>query len=513
MGASTRFYSCRSSRWPTVIAAGAALCISCSWTATSWAASSIQVHLASTPTSIPNSYQVRVTVSGLAAGDVVDVQIDNTATNAMEQQFYFTAPKSSCTYTTDTVAFPAHQSLAYNVYVKTPNWSTTVDSVTGIAPFTTTATSPTMLDQAKAYYPVWRRQDVVSSPQGLRVVNTGLQNATVSEGQGYGMLIAALAKDRRTFAGLWRYAKQHLDRNGLMNWEIAPSGAVLGAGSATNGDETMAEALIIAGAEWHSRWYDQAGAAMAHAIYAHDQISHTHLIGPGDGWGARNRTIAPGYIDPYAYSLFEHATGTRQWAAVIQANEAWLVKTGANTSTGLVPDWETIAGRPVVPAGSANPTKTHDYYENAAPFPLWVAQWLKHGGRSTVLPALTKFWLSAPLSDGYTLPGAPLSTGYINMPFVAGIATLLMAAHPASSVAQADYQLMLDQQANTYYGRTLKALALFTLGNPAYPAVTDSWRNPTPVYHRKTRHKTGATFAAGWPSPRECSLSLMRYGF
>ena len=442
-----------------------------SWVGTTWAANTMQIHLNASATATPNSYQVHLTVRGVTAGDIVDVQIYNTATDTMQWQFYLTAPSSSFTYTNNTMALPPRQTLAYSVYVKTSDWSKTLYSETGLAPFTTTALSPTMLDQAKAYYPDWRREYVLSSPKGLRVINTGLKDATVSEGQGYGMLIAALAKDHRTFAGLWRYAKQYLDRNGLMNWEIAPTGNVIGATSATNGDETMAEALLVAGAEWHNRWYREAGVAMANAIYAHDRIPHTNLIGPGDGWGPSNRTIAPGYIDPYAYSLFEKATGNRHWQAVIHANEEWLAKTGANPATGLIPDWETIAGRPAEPLGSANPTQTHEYYENAVPFPIWEAQWFIHGGRSPVQPALTKFWLTAPLSDGYTLQGHPLSSGYINMPFVSGIATWLMATDPTAPAAQSDYRLMLSQQANTYYGSTLKALALFILGNPAVPPI------------------------------------------
>ncbi len=446
------------------------LIVSTGWASISWAASPC-VTLTTQVTAVPNSYQVTASISNVPAGDIVDIQIYSTTNDAFVDQFYTTAPGGDFTYVVNTPALPPHQSLAYRVYVKTANWTSNIYGVADLAPFQTTAATPTLLNQALVYYPNWRRQYVQAAPQGLRVVNPENDNVTVSEGQGYGMLIAALAKDRATFAGLWQYAQAFLDRNGLMNWEISSAGQVIGATSATNGDETMAEALLIAGAEWPGHGYHQAGVAMAQAIYAHDLIPGTHLIGPGDGWPATNQDVAPGYIDPYAYQLFATATGNSGWQAVLTDTEQWLASTGANAATGLVPDWETVAGGQAVPSGSQNPTRADDYYENAVPYPLWLAQWAEQGGSSPLITKLATFFQRTPMSDGYTLTGTPLSSGYVNMPFVSGIAALLMATDPTSAAAQQAYQALVYQQANTYYGSILKALALFVLGNPTYPVI------------------------------------------
>ncbi len=470
----------RVARWASALALSAILPLV--WAGTSFAAT-MQVGITAQPTATPNSYQVTVAVSGVSAGDVIDVQIYNTQTYAMVQQFYTSAPSGSFQFVTNTMALPASQSLAYQVYVKTSNWSSNLYSQGGLAPFTTTRIPPTVLLQAQAYYPNWLRQYVQTAPQGLRVVNTDLNNVTVSEGQGYGMLIAALAKDSTTFAGLWHYAQSFLDANGLMNWEISSTGSVIGATSATNGDEAMAEALLIAGAEWPGHGYHQAGVAMANAIYAHDLIPGTPLIGPGDGWPANNTDIAPGYIDPYAYQLFAQATGNTSWTKVLSANEQWLASTGANATTGLVPDWETTSGAAVVPPGSQNPSESDAYYENAVPYPIWLVQWLMHGGHITAASRLSQFFQTAPMSDGYTLTGTALSSGYTNMPFLSGMGTFLLASDPTSSAAQSVYQQVLTQQANTYYGSTLKALALFMLGNPSYPAIAGPPAWTPPVLH------------------------------
>ena len=45
-------------------------------------------------------------------------------------------------------------------------------------------------------------------------------------------------------------AQAHLDGNGLMNWYIGPAGETLGTGAASDADEDMAYALIVADARW-----------------------------------------------------------------------------------------------------------------------------------------------------------------------------------------------------------------------------------------------------------------------
>ena len=54
---------------------------------------------------------------------------------------------------------------------------------------------------------------------------TGLElESTVSEGIGYGMLIAVYMGDQMLFDNLWKYEQLHLDSNGLMNWSVDASG-------------------------------------------------------------------------------------------------------------------------------------------------------------------------------------------------------------------------------------------------------------------------------------------------
>lgn len=420
-------------------------------------------------TGIPNSYRLAVTATGLQSGDIVDVHVVNQKTGETIQQFYQTATASTLSFVDNTEVLPPDTLIAENIYIQQPDWGPMISSMTDLNPTeTSSADDQTFTEEALAYYPNWLRQYVQSAVHsGLRVVYPTEGNATVSEGQGYGMLIAALANDAPTFAGLWDYAQRHLDDHGLMNWKIGPSGTTLGKTSATNGDETMAQALIMAGWRWPGHGYGQAGINMANAIYQYDLMANL-LVGPGDAWAGpqTESDIAPGYIDPYAYQVFAQVDGHRRWQKVLTTNLTWLKTVGANSSTGLVPDWETIEGHPVVPPGSDNPNQADTYYENAAPYPIWMVQWVERSGSHALAQTLGHFLASAPLSDGYTLTGKPLSSGYTNLPFLSGTAILTTVEDPQSQASAADFNQLLTQQATSYYGAVLKTLALFILADP-----------------------------------------------
>src|SRR5215471_11033444 len=88
----------------------------------------------------------------------------------------------------------------------------------------------------------WKSTFVVASGNTLRVQRPESGNDTVSEGIGYGMIAAVYMNDKATFDGLWGYAQQKLDGNGLMNWHYTSGGAIAsgGSGGATDGDEDIA---------------------------------------------------------------------------------------------------------------------------------------------------------------------------------------------------------------------------------------------------------------------------------
>jgi hypothetical protein len=80
----------------------------------------------------------------------------------------------------------------------------------------------------RAAYEWWKKDTVTADGAGghLRVKRTPTDGgtppaaSTVSEGIGYGMLIAVYMNDQPLFDELWKYEQLWLNKNGLMDWNI-----------------------------------------------------------------------------------------------------------------------------------------------------------------------------------------------------------------------------------------------------------------------------------------------------
>jgi hypothetical protein len=91
----------------------------------------------------------------------------------------------------------------------------------------------------------------------LRVFRVENGNDTVSEGIGYGMLIAVMMGDQTLFNGLYTYAKQWIPDTGndyVMDWQLSSTGTFENGASSQNGatdaDEDIAMALLMANKQW-----------------------------------------------------------------------------------------------------------------------------------------------------------------------------------------------------------------------------------------------------------------------
>ena len=96
-----------------------------------------------------------------------------------------------------------------------------------------------------------RVQRLASDPQSACLP----LNSTVSEGIAYGMLIAVYMDDQPVFDGLWKYSQKFLDARGLMDWAVTAVGAAGSSaagclGAASDADEDMAFALVMADKQW-----------------------------------------------------------------------------------------------------------------------------------------------------------------------------------------------------------------------------------------------------------------------
>jgi endo-1,4-beta-D-glucanase Y len=337
---------------------------------------------------------------------------------------------------------------------------------------------------AAAAYQKWKTDLVTSDGAGgyLRVKrpNSNAEvNSTVSEGIAYGMLLAVFADDQPTFDKLWQYAKLWPDANGLIN---AAGTQVAGTGGATDADEDMAFALIMADARWKGHGslttnYIDLAKTQIGLIWAHE-VDHTRndVLMPGDQF-ADGSVINISYFAPAFYRVFGRVAGTTaNWMHTVDTTYTVIVATlnaqNGNATNGLVPAWSTPAGVPMSPAGQSMPTY-HQLDSCRTPFRIgqdWC--WNADQRALTYLKAIDSFYSGvtvAAMVDGYDLNGTPhpqnvTSGGPRAASFVgpAGVGAMATGATYATlrDQAYASVATLTDLAGSSYYQESWTALSL-----------------------------------------------------
>ncbi len=362
-------------------------------------------------------------------------------------------------------------------------------------------------------YTKWKADLVVSDSKsgGQRVQRTSTDgvnantpaNSTVSEGIGYGMLIAVYMGDQTLFGNLWKYEQAHLDTNGLMNWSIDSSGnttssggMTLGAGGATDADEDIAWALAMADKQWGSAGtlnYLNLAKTQIGAIWNHE-VYQSKLAGPGDSWGPTNLfgDINISYFAPAYYRLFKQLDGSHDWDAVNQTvydtifgpggNGTGALSSGnKNTTNGLVPGWCTSTGG----SSSAGPFN-YQYDACRTPFRIGIDWCLNATSAASAATAInpsraqayvkltTSFFSgvgAANIVDGYNMDGTvatganPVSKGQ-SAAFLGPAAVGAMGTTSAQAFLDATYNLVKGDNllvGGAYYDESWTVMSLLMM--------------------------------------------------
>ena len=311
---------------------------------------------------------------------------------------------------------------------------------------------------AQAAYTGWKNALVTSSGAGgaLRVKRNTDNDDTVSEGIGYGMIAAAYMNDRPTFDGLWTYAKAQFDANGLMNWHITAGGNVAGdgMGSATDADEDMAWALLMASNQWSSATYLADGKTLIEAILG-NAIAGDGMLKPGDSWGGSTATF-PDYFSPAYFRVFAKATNNPNWSgAIIDRNYAILA--AVSGEHGLVPD-KTTSSYDI----SAN------YSYDACRTPWRIAMDYCFNGEPRALAYLDKVGPffdkigANNIVDGYA-PSGSQTSNYKNMAFIGPAGVAGMAGHPALLDGAFAFGAANSGDPTSYYAQSLRVLTMLMM--------------------------------------------------
>jgi hypothetical protein len=316
-------------------------------------------------------------------------------------------------------------------------------------------------------------------------------NASVSEGIGYGMLIAVYMDDQTLFDNLWLYEQQHTDANGLMNWAPDGSGPSCG-GAAFDADEDMAFALVMASKQWPnqgklSKSYLDTAIGLIQAIWANEIYNYRWPL-PGDTWPmqTQNHVENASYFAPAYYRVFQavdpkacapgvdpaQAKNCDGWLAVIDQVYSTLSDslTNGNGSNGLVPAWCDNGNAGSCGASSGQPFN-YQYDSCRTPFRIGLDWCLNGETRAQTYVAKTSSFF-APLGatgivDGYNLDGTPSSGAKTGAaPFIGPAAVGAMSSGSYQSFVDGAYTLLAQDSSFTggeYYASSWTVMSLLMM--------------------------------------------------
>lgn len=306
----------------------------------------------------------------------------------------------------------------------------------------------------------WKNKYAVIQGETAKVVRPEQGNDEVSEGIGYGLILAVHAQDMDLFNKFWNEAKTHFNQNGLMSWRINTDGNVPDSDSATDADLDMAYALLVAGKN------DEA-TGLINTILEHEVEKDTFVLKPGDGWGGSSAT-APSYFSPAYFDIFSRVTNNPNWNNVAAKCREIIDKVQqkmGGLETGLVPDWCTVEGEAV-------PDQNNTYSYNACRFPWRQAMVFGMGITDSLvithanaqMNKINNFILNTEPSkivDGYKINGEPVGI-YHNNAFVG---TFAAASWNSSNL---DFQKMMFEelvktQPDSYFSHSLRCLSFLLL--------------------------------------------------
>jgi endo-1,4-beta-D-glucanase Y len=256
---------------------------------------------------------------------------------------------------------------------------------------------------------------------GTKIIRPENGGDTVSEGIGYGMLIGVFMNDQPMFDALWTFAKSKPDGSGFMTWCI-PSGqakSCSGSGSATDADEDMAYALLMASKQWSGGTYASDASTLIGNILSHE-VDGSNVLKPGDNFGGASE-MDPSYLAPSYYRAFAAASGNSKWMDVL--NESYTILANASGQYGLVPNWANSSGAGVT--GTATDGSGPDFGYDACRTPFRIAMDYCINGYApaqTYAGLIAGFYASKStatsltgIMDGYTTTGAKPTNGTLGV--------------------------------------------------------------------------------------------------
>jgi endo-1,4-beta-D-glucanase Y/GGDEF domain-containing protein len=310
--------------------------------------------------------------------------------------------------------------------------------------------------QGSPVWEAWRRRFVTEAG---RVVDTGNGAFSHSEGQGYGLLLAAAAADRATFDRIlaWTTLNLRTRKDSLVAWRwTGARRAAQDRHNASDGDILIAWALAEAADFWNDPAYLNAAWAMARDIAA-KLVKPTRAFGPvimpaAEGFGPKERPDGPVVNLSYwvfpAFHRLAQIDPSFDWSAVLRSGLD-LVESAQFGRSKLPTDWLSLAKSPAAPAQGFEERFGYDALR--IPLYLYWADAVTPGG----LRVFDAAW-----STGAAILGPQTDAGAgqaLAEPGYQAVAALLRCSCQGAPYPESFYRFSENQH---YYPATLHILSL-----------------------------------------------------
>lgn len=273
----------------------------------------------------------------------------------------------------------------------------------GLASILTVACAKVPESKAKTGDGFWAQfRERFILPSG-RVIDNGNGNISHSEGQGYGLLLAAINSDEATFDALAEWTQDTLGRDDMAlhawRYDSREFNPIPDRNNATDGDMLIAWALSLGAKKWRNSSYAARSKAIRQAIRSRliVQRNGEQLLLPGlVGFVEAERVVInPSYYIWPALDHFRAVDGAAAWAAVI--NDGMRIMSRARFGPyGLPADWLQVD-----PTGTWMPAidKPPRFGFDAIRIPLYA----EAGRRKTLSEPIIAWWQSLAAS-GQQIP-------------------------------------------------------------------------------------------------------------
>jgi endoglucanase len=297
------------------------------------------------------------------------------------------------------------------------------------------------------------------TPDG-RVVDNANGDVSHSEGQGYGLLLAAVADDPERFETIWNWTRTHMQvrRDRLLSWQWDPrKGQIADANNATDGDILVAWALAEGARRFARADYLAAAKGIAEAIGA-ETIKSTAdgpiLLPAAAGFEHDDQPDGPVINLSYwvfpAFPVLKELAPGYDWEG-LQDNGLRILAASHFGPLRLPSDWQSVAGASPAPAKKF----PAEFGYNAIRLPLYLA-WKGGEASRRALRRFVSLWRGKGVGPFVI----DVNTGSAGQAFEGAGYRLVIALARCVSIGQPIDGDLLRSRDPLYYPDTLRMLSL-----------------------------------------------------